>query len=243
MMSIQDKTEYLKQEVKNTLHLDLTSEQAEMMVQYYLMMIEKNKVMNLTRVTDFEEAVQKHFVDSLSIGLLQDVSLQKNRILDLGCGAGFPGIPLKIMWPDNELHLLDSVGKKVNFVNDVIRELGLKNAVAMHARAEDLARDPSYREKYDLVISRAVANMATLSEYCMPFVKMKGHFIAYKSGDSTEEIKQAEKIIHLTGGTNPELNAIELYDMGRILVQVEKSAKTPSKFPRKAGMPSRMPII
>ena len=109
MMSIQDKTEYLKQEVKNTLHLDLTSEQAEMMVQYYLMMIEKNKVMNLTRVTDFEEAVQKHFVDSLSIGLLQDVSLQKNRILDLGCGAGFPGIPLKIMWPDNELHLLDSV--------------------------------------------------------------------------------------------------------------------------------------
>lgn len=243
MMSIQDKTEYLKQEVKNTLHLDLTSEQAEMMVQYYLMMIEKNKVMNLTRVTDFEEAVQKHFVDSLSIGLLWKVSLQKNRILDLGCGAGFPGIPLKIMWPDNELHLLDSVGKKVNFVNDVIRELGLKNAVAMHARAEDLARDPSYREKYDLVISRAVANMATLSEYCMPFVKMKGHFIAYKSGDSTEEIKQAEKIIHLTGGTNPELNTIELYDMGRILVQVEKSAKTPSKFPRKAGMPSRMPII
>ena len=113
----------------------------------------------------------------------------------------------------------------------------------MHARAEDLARDPSYREKYDLVISRAVANMATLSEYCMPFVKMKGHFIAYKSGDITEEIKQAEKIIHLTGGTNPELNTIELYDMGRILVQVEKSVKTPSKFPRKAGMPSRMPII
>ena len=243
MMSIQDKTEYLKQEVKNTLHLDLTSEQAEMMVQYYLMMIEKNKVMNLTRVTDFEEAVQKHFVDSLSIGLLQDVSLQKNRILDLGCGAGFPGIPLKIMWPDNELHLLDSVGKKVNFVNDVIRELGLKNAVAMHARAEDLARDPSYREKYDLVISRAVANMATLSEYCMPFVKMKGHFIAYKSGDITDEKKKKKKIIYLTGGTNPELNTIELYDMGRILVQVEKSVKTPSKFPRKAGMPSRMPII
>lgn len=234
---------YIKDVISKELDLDVSDDQAERFCHFYEMMIEKNKVMNLTRVTDFKEAVQKHFVDSLSIVKCEKLDMNKvNSLIDLGSGAGFPGIPLKIMWPDCYVVMIDSVEKKVNFIREAADNLGLTGIEAVHERAEDLGRKESYREKFDICTSRAVANMSTLSEYCLPFVKRGGYFVAYKSGDSKEEILEAEKAISLLGGKKPELYEFSLFDMRRIMVCVEKANNTSQKYPRKAGIPSRSPI-
>lgn len=227
----------------NKLGIVLNNGQFEQFYQYYEMLIEKNKVMNLTAITDYEEVIHKHFLDSLSIVLWKDFQKQ-NSIIDIGTGAGFPGIPLKIAFPKLDIVLLDSLNKRVNFLNEVIDELGLKGIQAVHGRAEDFARKPEYREQFDCCVSRAVANLATLSEYCIPFVKTGGYFVPYKSGKADEEIIQAKGAISILGGKVEERIAFELpgTDMDRTLVILKKEKNISKKYPRKAGQPSKEPL-
>lgn len=219
----------------------LTDEQAVLILKYYEKLAETNKVMNLTRIVDFEDAVEKHFVDSFTGADLVDVK-NISSVIDIGSGAGFPGIPLKILYPHISLIMVDSVGKKMNFVNRAVSEIGIEGATALHARAEELARDKKYRERFDLCVSRAVANLSTLSEYTLPFVKEGGVFIAYKAEDSEDEIKNAEKALHILGGELEQVKTFSLFGMGRALVKVRKVKKTGMQYPRKAGVPSRSPL-
>ena len=208
---------------------------------YHDLLIEKNKVMNLTAITDFEEAVWKHYADSLAVLKFDDFK-QYGSLLDVGSGAGLPGIPLKISCPWLHVTLLDSVGKKVNFHREVINSLHLDQIESVHMRSEDAAHDVNMREQYDIVTARAVSNLATLSEYCLPFVKTGGVFAAYKSENIESELKEAEKAIRTMGGTVISVNSYEIGDNGRTLVLIRKIGKTPKKFPRKAGTPLREPI-
>ncbi|GHU43432.1 ribosomal RNA small subunit methyltransferase G [Clostridia bacterium] len=270
-----------------SLDLNLSEVQFQQFLDYYDLLIEKNKVMNLTGITDFSEVVTKHFLDSLSLIRIIDfrkmlnvdlktrINLEINRnlesnkdselsissndvksfpnkkninrtyrLLDLGTGAGFPGIPLKIVFPELEIVLLDSVNKKLVFLQEVIDTLGLKKIEVVHGRAEDLARDSAYRESFDFCVSRAVALLSSLSEYCIPFVKKNGVFISYKSGKFEEELKKAEKAIGILGG---KLEKVEMFqlpdtDMKRSLILVRKVKNTKKLYPRKAGLPSKQPI-
>ena len=221
--------------------IDLSEEQLEQFTKYYEMLIEKNKVMNLTAITEFNEVLEKHFLDSVSLIRIKDLN-QSLSLLDLGTGAGFPGIPLKIVFPELHITLADSLNKRVLFLEEVINELNLKGIEAVHARAEDLARNKEYRENYDICVSRAVANLSTLSEYCIPFVKKGGEFISYKSGDCEEEITTAKKAIYLLGGTLKEVMKFEIGVSGRSFIVIEKTRQTPNMYPRKAGMPSKKPL-
>ena len=207
------------------------------------MLVEYNKVMNLTSITDYEEVVYKHFIDSLSIVLHKGFT-GKEKIIDIGTGAGFPGIPLKIAFPNLKVLLVDSLNKRVKFLNEVIEILDLSDIYAVHNRAEDLGHDKEYREQYDFCVSRAVANLSTLSEYCLPFVKNKGCFIPYKSGKVEEEIKEAKKAVTLLGGSIIDTISFVLpnTDIERTLVVTQKNKKTPLKYPRKAGLPSKEPL-
>ena len=178
----------------NMLHINISDKQMEQYVTYYEMMVEKNKVMNLTAITDFEEVIDKHFIDSLSI--VKCVDLNKiETLIDVGTGAGFPGIPIKIAYPHIQVTLLDSLNKRINFLNDVVRELGLTDVCTCHGRAEDYGRKAEYRERYDICTSRAVANLSTLSEYCLPFVNIGGKFISYKSGNVDNELDSSRNAI------------------------------------------------
>ena len=223
------------------LQVELSDEQVQQFLTYYEKLVETNKVMNLTAITEFEEVVEKHFLDSLSLVKVCDLS-NKIRILDLGTGAGFPGIPLKIAFPELEIVLADSLNKRINFLQDVIEELDLKKITAVHARAEELARNKEYREGFDLCVSRAVANLSTLSEYCMPFVKIGGNFISYKSGEIDEEVLNAKHAIFLLGGKTKEVFKFDLYEQKRSFVIIEKTKGTPKAYPRKAGTPSKQPL-
>lgn len=227
----------------NKLEIDLSEQQIQQFLDYYEMLIEKNKVMNLTAITEFEDVVEKHFLDSLS--LVQQVDLQQElQVLDLGTGAGFPGIPLKIAFPKLNIVLMDSLNKRINFLNEVIEALKLENIAAVHGRAEEMARKPEYREKFDLCVSRAVANLASLSEYCLPFVTQGGAFISYKSGEIEEEVTQSKKAVFLLGGKIESVKKFRLVetDAERSFVQIRKVKKTPKTYPRKAGTPSKNPI-
>ncbi|MDD6217415.1 MAG: 16S rRNA (guanine(527)-N(7))-methyltransferase RsmG [Roseburia sp.] len=223
------------------LQIELSDEQVQQFLTYYEKLVETNKVMNLTAITEFEEVVEKHFLDSLSLVKVCDLS-KEIRILDLGSGAGFPGIPLKIAFPEIEIVLADSLNKRINFLQDVIEELDLKKITAVHARAEELARNKEYREEFDLCVSRAVANLSTLSEYCMPFVKIGGNFISYKSGEIDEEVLNAKHAIFLLGGKTKEVFKFDLYEQKRSFVIIEKTKGTPKAYPRKAGTPSKQPL-
>lgn len=227
-------------------HITLTNEQFHQFQNYYELMIEWNSFMNLTAITEMDEVIMKHFVDSVSlIQAVPDLAKKGYSLIDIGTGAGFPGIPLKIVFPDLKITLLDSLNKRIKFLNQVILDLSLNNISAVHGRAEDLAQQKEYREHYDFCVSRAVANLATLSEYCLPFVKKKGYFISYKSEKITEEYEQAKKAIKILGGNYK--NQVEFYlpqsDIYRNLFIIEKINVTPKKYPRKAGLPSKEPII
>lgn len=227
----------------NKLKIELSEHQMQQFLTYYEMLIEKNKVMNLTAITEFEDVVEKHFLDSLS--LIRQINLNQNlKVLDLGTGAGFPGIPLKIAFPELEIVLMDSLNKRINFLNEVIAALKLENITAVHGRAEEMARKSEYREQFDLCVSRAVANLASLSEYCLPFVTLQGNFISYKSGEIEEEVNQSKKAVFLLGGKLKDVKKFRLVetDAERSFVQIEKVKKTPKTYPRKAGTPSKSPL-
>lgn len=225
------------------LHIELSEKQMEQFLQYHEMLIEKNKVMNLTAITEFDEVVEKHFLDSVS--LTQQLDLHQSlKVLDLGTGAGFPGIPLKIVFPELEITLMDSLNKRVLFLQDVISSLQLQNIEAVHGRAEEAAKNKKYRESFDLCVSRAVANISTLSEYCLPFVKIGGSFISYKSSTIEDELKDGKKGIAILGGKVKDVYKFTLPDseLQRSFVIIEKEKKTPKAYPRKAGTPSKEPL-
>ena len=225
------------------LSIELSDNQKEQFVHFYELLVEWNKVMNLTAITESDEVVEKHFVDSLSI--IKAVNIKEiHTIIDIGTGAGFPGIPLKIAFPDIEITLLDSLNKRVKFLNTVIDDLKLKKITALHGRAEDFAKKDDYREKYDLCVSRAVANLSTLSEYCLPYVKTGGMFVPYKSGEIEEELNNSKKAVQILGGNIDDVIKFQLpgTDIGRSFIRINKIKNTPKKYPRKAGLPSKEPL-
>ena len=208
---------------------------------YMDLLLEWNKKINLTSITDEDDIILKHFIDSLTIEKYVD---PKQSVIDIGTGAGFPGIPLKIMNDNVEVTLMDSLNKRINFLNEVIKKLDLKNITTIHSRAEDLAKDNNYRERYDVAVSRAVANLSTLSEYMLPFVKVGGKCICMKGSNIDDERKIAEKAINMLGGKIVNIENFKLAntDNERNIIIIEKIRKTDSKYPRKAGIPSKEPL-
>lgn len=223
--------------------IPFSEKQQEQLIVYYEMLVEKNKVMNLTAITEFEDVLEKHFLDSIAVGRYVDLSKDLS-VIDLGTGAGFPGMPLKILFPNLKITLADSLNKRILFLEEVIDALGLEGVTTVHGRAEDLAANRAYREQYDLCVSRAVANLSTLSEYCLPFVKLGGTFISYKSGAIEEELSAAKKAIFLLGGQIKEVIPFQLdgTDISRSFVMIGKEKKTPKAYPRKSGTPSKKPL-
>lgn len=225
------------------LGINLSDKQTNQFIKYYELLVEWNSFMNLTAITEFNEVCLKHFVDSLS--LIKAFDCNKDiSVIDVGTGAGFPGIPLKIAFPNMKITLLDSLGKRVKFLNEVINLLGLENIEAIHGRAEDFAKPQLLRESFDLCVSRAVANLSTLSEYCLPYVKKDGFFISYKSEKVLDEMKTADKAIKILGGEIYKQVEFTLpdSDIYRNLFVIKKVNGTPKKYPRKAGLPSKEPL-
>ena len=243
------KHKYIKEQFQN-IDIELSEEQIEQFITYYEMLVERNKVVNLTAITEFEDVVIKHFVDSV-LAYKNEIIGKKLKeptvsVIDIGTGAGFPGIPLKIVFPNIKLTLLDSLNKRIIFLQDVIQALELEHVECIHGRAEDFGMNPKYREKYDIVVSRAVSNLSTLSEYCVPFIKINGLFVSYKSMSAEEEIKQAANALKIL---NCELNQVSDFELSskdedyvRKFVIISKKGKLNKKYPRKAGMPSRNPL-
>lgn len=224
------------------LDISLTDIQKQQFIDYYELLIEWNKVMNLTAITEFKEVVIKHFIDSLAI--VKAVRPEGAKIIDIGTGAGFPGIPIKIAFPDTDFVLLDSLNKRLLFLNEVIQKLELKNIATLHGRAEDFGRNLNYREKFDLCVSRAVAKLSLLSEYCVPYVKKGGFFVSYKSGNIKEELDHSKRAIQLLGSKLNKVEEFTLYDsdINRNLIVLEKTDNTPKNYPRAAGKASKEPL-
>lgn len=246
------KTENLAQFKKDLeeLHIVLSDVQFDQFLTYYEMLVEKNKVMNLTAITEFDEVMKKHFVDSLSLVHVCDIN-ENLSVIDVGTGAGFPGVPLKIAFSGLKLTLLDSLNKRVGFLQEVIAALGLTDTEAIHGRAEDFAKPGKLRESFDLCVSRAVANLSALSEYCLPYVKVGGKFISYKSekvtvesSDKKTEIMEAEHAISVLGGkvTGQKGFTLPSSDIYRNLIVIEKCRPTPKQYPRKAGTANKNPL-
>ena len=223
--------------------LSFDEEKYNKLMKYKDMIKEWNEKINLTAITEDEEIVKKHFIDSIKAFRFSKLNDAK-RIIDIGTGAGFPGIPIKVIKPEIEVVLLDSLNKRVNFLNEVINELNLKNITAIHGRAEDFARETNYREKFDIAVSRAVANMAVLSELCIPYVKLNGYFVALKGPAVENEIKEGNKAVTTLGGTVEEIIKVEVEDtdLNHNLVVVKKIKETSKTYPRKAGTASKKPI-
>ena len=237
-----DKLLYMKDKIK-ALGIEISDKQAKQFYQYYELLVEWNSFMNLTGITEFEEVVQKHFVDSLSIVVAKDMS-GVDSLIDVGTGAGFPGLPIKIAFPHIKVTLLDSLNKRIQFLNEVIRVTGLTGIDTIHGRAEDFAKPGKKREIYDICVSRAVANLAVLSEYCLPYVKLGGEFIPYKSGEIKVELEEAKAAVFLLGGKIEDCKNFELpdSDIHRSLVIIKKVNGTPKKYPRKSGLPTKDPL-
>lgn len=241
MGTIHDTTQFEK-DLKE-LGIILSSQQMQQFLIYYEMLVEWNKMMNLTAITEYHDVMKKHFVDSVS--LVKAFEITRNAsVIDVGTGAGFPGLALKIAYPDLEVTLLDSLNKRIQFLDAVIEKLGLSGVKTIHGRAEDFAKPGKLRDTFDLCVSRAVANLSTLSEYCLPFVKVGGQFISYKSEKITEEMASAENAIRILGGKVSGQVEFQLpySDIYRNLFIIDKIKETPKKYPRKAGLPSKEPL-
>ena len=227
--------------------IDVTARQMQQLRTFYENLVEWNKVMNLTAITEEGDVYIKHFLDSLSLAEVVSLSKEgssRKKIIDVGTGAGFPGLVLAVIMPKCEITLMDSLNKRIRFLQDTIQKAGIQNVTLIHARAEDLARDKKQREQYDWAVSRAVANLATLSEYCLPFVKKSGVFIAYKAEKAEEEVTTAGKAMEVLGGELEQDCAFQLpgTDYQRHLIVIRKKRSTPGTYPRKAGMPAKEPI-
>ena len=222
----------------------LNEQQIEQFVQYYDLLIDWNKKINLTAIEEPQEVADKHFVDSaLLLSVKKD--LAGCSLIDIGTGAGFPGIPLKIIEPNLKLTLFDSLNKRINFLNTVCQELSLKDVQAVHGRAEDFGKKVEYREKFDLATARAVARMPVLLEICLPFVKLGGHFIALKGPELENELLESKKALAELGGRIIDVRALTLADGNytRNIAVIEKVKPTPKKYPRKAGTPQKTPLV
>lgn len=234
------------------LGLEISSRQCEQFRLYYERMAEKNRVMNLTAITDYPEVVVKHWLDSLCIWkaalelpeLRAVLNAPDAQMIDVGTGAGFPGIPIKILFPQLRLTLLDSLNKRIGFLQDVVGELKLDHVSCIHGRAEELARNEAHREKYDLCVSRAVAKLASLSELCIPFVKSKGFFVPYKTEEAKEEIESAEFAVKELGGKRIKniIFTVPQSDYKRVFPVIQKQASTKAKYPRGGGKPLKSPL-
>ncbi len=225
------------------LGIELTDRQIEKFLLYYEMLVEWNGFMNLTAITEYDEVMKKHFIDSLSLIKAYDLN-QEKKVIDIGTGAGFPGLVLKIAFPQLEITLLDSLNKRIQFLDAVIQNLSLTGVETVHGRAEDFAKPEKLRECFDLAVSRAVSNLSILSEYCLPFVKQGGYFISYKSEKISEETEAAKNAITLLGGKIQKQVDFTLpnSDIYRNFLLIEKVSATPKKYPRKAGLPSKEPL-
>jgi 16S rRNA (guanine527-N7)-methyltransferase len=234
--------ERFKNQVK-ALGIELTSQQEHMFVEYYDLLLYWNDFMNLTSITDKEEVYDKHFLDSLSLVKVIDLG-RKQQLLDIGAGAGLPGIPLKIVFPHLQLTLLDSMEKKVYFLEQVAKELGLESVRCLHGRAEELAREKDYRQSFNLVVSRGVADLAVLSEYALPFVEVGGDFVAYKSITSQEEVANSARAIEILGGRIEEDVVFDLpkTKISRRMLRIQKVLDTPQEYPRRTGKPLKKPL-
>ena len=222
------------------LNITLTNEQISQFMTYKNILQEWNEFMNLTAIVEDEEIILKHFIDSLTISNLIP---QNASVIDVGTGAGFPGIALKIARPDLKVTLLDSLNKRIKFLEEVIRQCQLDDIQAIHGRAEDVGQDENYREKFDIAVARAVANLSTLSEFCIPFIKVGGKFIAMK-GNQTKEIDEAQSAIITLGGKIDSIHAITLpqSDISRTIIVIQKEKNTSKKYPRRAGKPLENPL-
>lgn len=231
--------------------LQFSDIQLEQFNKYFELLVSWNEKINLTSITEFNDVMIKHFIDCVSIVKGKETKLvndilegKKLSLIDVGCGAGFPSLPLKIAFPNLKVTMLDSLNKRINFLNEVISELGLKDIEAVHGRAEDYAKPDKLREKFDIAVSRAVANLSTLSEYCLPYVKVGGIFVAYKSEIAKEELDPGMTAVSALGGKVEKIYEFTLptTDYYRSLCVVNKIKPTSKKFPRKAGLPSKEPI-
>ena len=238
----EEKASYIVQQIEKLgIEIDLSG--AYLLYDFYELLVKKNEVMNLTAITKFEDVVSKHFVDSLSITYVKNL-MDVDNLIDIGTGAGFPGIPLKIMFPHLKVTLLDSLRKRIDFLNHVVERLDLCELETVHGRAEDFAKPGVKREKYDLCVSRAVADLAVLSEYCLPYVRVGGEFISYKAGEIDEEVKRAKSAVFLLGGKMEQCRSFLLpgTDITRSLVCIRKVNGCPKKYPRKAGTAGKNPL-
>ena len=224
--------------------ISLSDTQMEQYNRYFELLVEWNEKINLTAITEPKEVAIKHMIDSITA---YDENLFKDgtTVIDVGTGAGFPGLPLKIFCPEIKLTLMDSLNKRIKFLQTVVEELGLKDVECVHARAEEGARNKNYRESFDIAVSRAVARLPILCEYCLPFVKKGGHFIALKGMQYNDEVEEAAKAIKVMGGSKTEIRPVKLPELDdkRAVITITKTMPTPKAYPRKAGTPTKNPIV